>query len=365
MASGPAPRTSGVGCATLIGIALGVVVLLGVLTCGGGAYWAFTPGRQADTARLVGEESLGYVEIADLSSSKPVVELLKKIFEELEKRDTRGADVPSWMSATQSARDYQGFLDYVLPNSLVATLEPAEDGIDWMSAANFSSFTRPAKLMLTAFAQSKDEGGQSPAVSVPYGDATIYQFPEGAALTFVDGTFVAAGASPAAQRAIDRLRDAQPSHARLRELELPRPGRWDARGVLSGPMLPMLGIEPDRAQTARLGLRVEDPDRASAYLVVDCPGETDAGSVEQALREQLAGLAGQLSEEGLEVEYQVVRTAAAVDVDLKLQGVSNYLLSKLESGGEEDAVPEAGQEEPMEEEAPPDTPAEDGADPQA
>ena len=55
MASGPAPRASGVGCATVIAIAFGVVVLLGLMTCGGGAYWAFSPGQQTDTARLVGE----------------------------------------------------------------------------------------------------------------------------------------------------------------------------------------------------------------------------------------------------------------------------------------------------------------------
>jgi hypothetical protein len=235
-----------------------------------------------------------------------------------------------------------------------------------MSAANFSSFTRPAKLMITALAEGREQGGEPAAVSVPYKDVTIYEFSERAALTFLDGTFVLAGASPTAQRAIDRLLDAQPRRAPLLDLEVPRPGSWDARGVLAGPITPLLGIEPDRAKTARLGLRLEDADRASVYLVVDCAGETDAGSVEQGLRQQLAELAGQLSEEGLQVEYQVVRNAAAVDVDLKLQGVGDYLLSKLASAedGAESAEEEPGQEEPMEEEAPPDAP-EESAEPSA
>jgi hypothetical protein len=363
MAPGPASRSKGVGCATIIAIVFGVVVLLGLATCGGAAYWALSPGRQADTARLVGEESLAYVEIANLSSSKAMVDLLGKLSEELDRRSP-SASSPEWVRALQNGRrDYQAVLNYVMPSSLVATLEPIEDSVEWMSAANFPSFTRPAQLMLTTFAEERKEGtGEPAAQALAYGDVTIYDFPELASLTFLNGTFVAAGASPAAQRAIDRLRDEQPRRPRLLELEVPRPGSWDARAVLDGPMTPLLGIEPDLAKTARLGMRLEDPDRATAYLVIDCAGEAESSSVEQALGLQLAELTDRLREEGLSLEYQVVRKEGTVDVALDFTGVGDYLLRKLEEGdgaGAADPETEPGEAEeaPLEEE-PPAEPAE-------
>jgi hypothetical protein len=357
MASGPAPR-SGMGCVMAIAIGFGAIALLAVATCGGAAYWALSPGDQSEPARLVGEESLGYVEVGDLASSPAVGELLEGVLEELDRRSPQSETTPEWLRSLQSARrDYRSILGYVIPRAFVLTFEPAAEQVDWMSAVNFSGLTRPAKLLLTRFVESGADGSGPLGDVLPYGDSTLYEIPEGASFAFLGGTFVAAAGPDWARKAVDRLSQTGRPRAPLRDLETPRPGSWDARGVFSGPALLKLGIAPELAKLARLGLRMDDADTATGYLVVDCVGEAEAANLEQALSQRLAASSGELSEEGLEIEFEVVRQASAVDVDLRLAGLGDYLVRKLEPESEEGAeMPEedlAPEEAPLDEEEAP------------
>src|SRR5262245_47118845 len=179
-------------------------------------------------------------------------------------------------------------LDSLVPTSLTATVEQDQEGrLGWVTAANFPRFTRPAKTLLSSMAKER-ERGRPPVKERAYRDVTIYEF-EGnrGSLSFVDGTLLASESAALVEKGVDRLREEQPAKAPLLELDAPREGTWDARGAFTGAALALIGVPAELASKARLGVRMEDADTATGYLVVDCSGEAECERAAHDLDQRL------------------------------------------------------------------------------
>jgi len=345
------PRRGGMGCGAMIGIGCGVILLIGLVSCGAASYWMYYPGSQLETARVVGSESLAYVEVADLSKSEAAVELLGTTLEHLDRQNPNRQNTPEWMRGLEgsSQNDLRSIAQRIAPSSVSMSIEADSDGKPRaVTAVNFQSFPRLAKFLLMNLPEDRDGFH-----TTPHRDNTIYELRNGGAFVFLESTLLMSGDMDLLKQAIDRMSDA-PVNAPLRELDVPREGSWDVRGVLSPEASTWLGLPP--AATSRMAARLVDADTGTGYVTVLCDSESAAQGAERTLLQLAEERVAQALENELELEFTITRKGTQVDLDVTLKGLRDYLRSRADEALQNtDSSEDTGEEEVSEEEPRPES----------
>lgn len=342
-----------IGCA----IGCGILIVLGIVAGGFGAYWVFSPGKQVATAGIAGEDSVATVHMTELTDDPGAQELLTKAlvtFHEMNQRRQQ-EDLPpalSWMSSFQQTPSAQDFKMYI-PREMTLTLERSPYGEDpnFVVAANLRTMIRPFKGMmgLAARAEEADEDFHS-----SYRGHDVYRMDEDAYLGFVDNTLLFSDAAEALETAIDRLESGRTggpgSFPVTVDLQAPE-GDWDAAGVVhnEGGLLGELvddllagdaeaGPHPTLASAERLQLRfgidLVSADEARAQTVLECEDAQQAVELMMEMDRRYDRLVAQAAGDGLVLEVVSRVRGSEVVTDLRLTGIEaavDELVADLEA----------------------------------
>ncbi len=313
----------------LIGCSLGcgAVFVVLLLVVGGGAFWAYVPGKQVATEGIAGEESVGVVQMEDLAAdpgAKALVNHVLKEIDEINRRNQERALPPKmrWLAnlrQSPSMRDVQMFI----PRDATLAIEPGEESdVDVVAALNFRVMVRPLKAAIL-FASRADE-----EVPETYRGYELVSLDDDDYLTFVGSTLLVASSRASLERALDRIEDGTVDQAKL--VSMAPDGEWDAAGSLTnedGSVARVLADVdvPEGAEDEELrlgfGVDVVSADEIDAEIVLHCRDRERALLWLEALTAHFEKLKARAAEDGFELDYEAVAVGERVESSLRLSGV--------------------------------------------
>lgn len=330
----------------LIGCSLGcgALFVVALLVVGGGAFWAFVPGKQVDTEGIAGEESVGVVRMEDLTAdpgAKALIDHVMKEIDEINRRNQERAlpENMRWLANLRrqpSARDVQMFI----PRDATLTIEPTEDGtdVDFVAALNFRLMVRPIKAAILMASRS-EAGGENDT----YRGYEIAAMDQDSHLTFVGSTALVSSSETALKRAIDRIEDGAAPPAHL--VSVAPEGQWDAAGSLTnedGAVAALLAKAQPPAgahdEDVRLGfgLDVVSSDEVDAEVVLHCSDRERALLWLESLTSYYEDLQADATEDGFVLDYETQATGERVETRLRLSGlegaVTKFFAGLIEIG---------------------------------
>lgn len=318
-----------IGCS----VGCGAVFVVLLLAAGGGAFWAFVPGKQVKTEGIVGEESVAVVRMEDLTADPGAKALITHVMKEIDEINRRNQEqaLPEnmrWLASLRrqpSARDVQMFI----PRDATLTLEPAEDrdDVDFVAALNFRLMVRPIKAAIL-FASRSEAGGENET----YRGYEIAPMDNDSFLTFVGSTLLVSNSRESLERALDRIEDGTAEPANL--VSVAPDGTWDATGSLAnddGVVAGLLSKAPPpagaRDEDVRLGFGfdVVSADEIDAKIDLHCSDPERALLWLQSLTNYYEEIRADAAEEGFELDYEAEAHGEVVETRLRLNGLEGAI----------------------------------------
>jgi hypothetical protein len=317
------PATSGwvkaaIGCA----LGCGVLVLVGAVVSGLGAWWALTPGKQHPTTAVASPAAEGVFQVGDLGDDPGFTALLDHFVRETQRSQQQG--MPPWMRQLQQygqagSSPSAGFR-MMLPRQATFALEESDTGDEpaVVVALNPRGLTRMLRAMLP-----------DDAVHGTHRGAELMRFSDDGYGALVDGTFLFASEELALRGAIDRLHDRSAAPPPP-PADLGAPARdWDLTGSVAnrhGTLAEMLLGEERQVpglHRALVGLDLADRDLLAGRVVVECSGPEATEAAVAGLEAKVAELATRLADDGLVVRRAVRRDPRGVVLDLEVHGLAD------------------------------------------
>ncbi len=336
----PARRSTGARALMGLGIGCGGLLLVGVLTLAGAAYWAFAPGHQAPSARIVGPRSAGYAHLADLRDDPGAQALCGRILREATRVSsaTPAAEEPGpgfdWPALLRRAAvEERELLEILLPYDATLSFEPDPGaGPRQLAALNFRRFVRPAAALIEHSAAAHPEIEHRPE-AVPGG---AFLFSESGWLVARDrGTLVAASAGSELGAALELLEGEGPDARTEARIEAGR-SDWHLHGQLAPELLPRGGLA-GKLLGAKLieeivfGLSIRSEDRLQGRVTIDAGGPEGAAALRPALGLMLMMAEGQASLSGMALEQELSVRDQRVVIDLDLSGLDRFIAAQGDS----------------------------------
>jgi hypothetical protein len=317
------PATSGwvkaaIGCA----VGCGLLVLVGAVLTGVGAWWALTPGKQHTTTAVASPAAEGVFQVGDLGDDPGFTALLDHFVRETQRSQQQG--MPPWMRQLQQfgqagSSPSAGFR-MMLPRQATFALEESATGDEpaVVVALNPRGLTRMLRAMLP------DE-----AVHGTHRGSELMRLSEDGYGALVDGTFLFASEEAALRGGIDRLLDRGGSPP-APPPDLGAPARdWDLTGTLGnrhGTLAEMLlGAERQvpGLQRALVGLDLADRDLLAGRVVVECSGPEATDAAIAGLEAKAAELAAKVADDGLVVRRAVRRDPRGAVLEWEIHGLAD------------------------------------------
>lgn len=216
-----------VGCA-IVG---GLLVLAGLVAFAFGMYWLLGSGRQAPTAAIVGPESVGVVQVADLAADPGARALLGEVMAHAQNPTAGAPQLPKWMRDLQAAQARQGVSQW-LPREATLSFEPRPDeSFGFSAAVNMRGMVQPFRIGLM---HALSRGGGNTVSR--HGRHQLVAFEKSGAMCFMDGTMVMAADVERLRGAVDRLEPALAKGAPAPDPARALPGQWDVSGWFDQPL---------------------------------------------------------------------------------------------------------------------------------
>ena len=351
----------GIGCAALI-----LIVVLGIAF---GTMWVFTPGKQAATAAIAEDSSLGVIQLHELAQDPGTQELLTRVLERIDEanREQQCEQLPPamrWISDFQAQQADPAGLNMLIPREMTIVYEQAEDGeaVDYVIAFNPRTMVRMFKTMFSLISR----GDESEELSSDYRGHSVYRFEEDANLAFVDSTVLFASSQAALERAIDRIDASEEGANGSTSFDFARSipeGDWDVEGTLgneNGLIAGLLedftepGPEPEGGESEGyrddgdlhlgFGLDVVSADEIAGRAVLECGDRRAAERWLAVLEERYETMTRKAADRGLELEIEAQVRGERVVTELRLQGVEEMLVEALTFEEEPEEIEETEEE---------------------
>lgn len=334
-----------IGCGVL-GVAAGVAFF-------GGLYWAFAPGEQVATERIVGVESVGAVQLdpvrEDAGARAVVDALLRRV--EARRREQQRTELPENLRWTQNLGGGQGGgLGWLVPRDATVALETVE-GFDQpqpVLAVNLATFPRMFRWMLTRTSEQEAKGRPGT------GDPRILNLGTTRA-AFFESTLLVAKEPAVLATVLARLDRDQERRKDGTELSLPsrdllglawreqfdlygairnqdgaleawlaqQDGEWDKsepRAVEAS--LPV----PGELLVVRFGVDFQSADRALAVIEADCASQAGAEAWAAALAEHLRHRqATRWAGYGVRTRVSSSRSGVTAHVGAEIEGLEGWI----------------------------------------